>query len=200
MVGVHILRSPRPLLQHNLYSQASGFVEILSRPACGVLTYSAGARKGKKCPGGQQLLPPSSHPPPALPAPGTRHLGSPQHRSYPGNRREGPGSAEHLHQPATGTVFQSRVPLLGFLAEFKLCWEKSGRHELGAGIITRLLLHPPSAGIWACSSPCHAPNLAPCSGDKPSKHESTARCPVSLPTPSPRGAQDQGAPSPPAQG
>lgn len=50
IVGVHILQSPRPLLQHNLSSQASGFVEILFGPACGVLTYSAEGQERQEVP------------------------------------------------------------------------------------------------------------------------------------------------------
>lgn len=50
IVGAHILRSPRPLLQHNLSSQASGFVEILFGPACEVLTYSTGGQERQEVP------------------------------------------------------------------------------------------------------------------------------------------------------
>lgn len=62
MVGVHILRSPRPLLQHNLYSQASGFVEILSGPACGVLTYSIGGQERQAVPRQAAAAAPGCHP------------------------------------------------------------------------------------------------------------------------------------------
>lgn len=62
MVGVHILRSPRPLLQHNLYSEASGFVEILSGPACGVLTYSFGGQERQAVPRQAAAAAPGCHP------------------------------------------------------------------------------------------------------------------------------------------